>query len=76
MANNRPSRKELERRRDEILEQLGRVNDDLRIELDRDTEEQAIQVEQDDVAITMESQLRRELDGIEEMLLEDDENKE
>lgn len=68
MAKNRPSKEQLERRRKEILEELDRVNNDLRIELDPDTEEQAIQVEQDDVAITMESQLRRELDEIEEML--------
>jgi hypothetical protein len=70
MANNRPSREQLERRRGEILEELDRVNNDLRTELDRDTEEQAIQVEQDEVAITMESQLRRELEEIEEMLRE------
>jgi hypothetical protein len=69
--DKKPSREHLERRRNEILDQLGRVNTDLRIELDRDTEEQAIQVEQDDVSITMESQLRRELDQIEEMLRED-----
>jgi uncharacterized FlaG/YvyC family protein len=72
MANTRPSREQLERRRDEIQAKLNRVNTDLRIELDRDTEEQAIQLEQDDVAITMESQLRRELQEIEEMLLEED----
>jgi hypothetical protein len=69
--DKKPSREHLERRRNEILDQLGLVNTDLRIELDRDTEEQAIQVEQDDVSITMESQLRRELDQIEEMLRED-----
>jgi hypothetical protein len=69
--DKKPSREHLERRRNEILDQLGRVNTDLRIELDRDTEEQAIQVEQDDVSITMESQLRRELDQIEDMLRED-----
>ena len=71
MANKRPSRERLERRRSEILDQLGKVNDDLRTELDRDTEEQAIQLEQDEVAITMESQLRQELDEIEEMLREE-----
>jgi len=69
--DKKPSREHLERRRDEILDQLGRVNNELRIELDRDTEEQAIQVEQDDVSITMESQLRRELDEIEEILREE-----
>jgi hypothetical protein len=71
MANKKPGREQLERRRSEILDQLGKVNDDLRTELDRDTEEQAIQVEQDEVAITMENQLRQELDEIEELLREE-----
>ncbi len=70
MAAGRPSRKDLERRRDEINDQLAKVNNSLRAELDRDPEEQAIQLEQDQVAITMESELRRELNEIEEMLLE------
>ena len=64
------TRENLERRRDEILEQLNRVDDDLRIELDRDPEEQSIQIEQDQVAVTMEAQLRRELEEIENQLLE------
>ena len=64
------SRENLERRRDEILEQLNRVDGDLRIELDRDPEEQSIQIEQDQVAVTMEAQLRRELEEIEDKLLE------
>lgn len=64
------SKEQLTKRRDEINEQLNRVNDDLRIELDRDEEEQAIQVEQDQVAISMESNLRRELAAIEEQLLD------
>ena len=63
-------RQGLIRRRDEIMAQLGGVNDDVRIELDRDPEEQAIQLEQDEVATTRESQLRRELDEIEEKLLD------
>jgi hypothetical protein len=70
MASERPSRKDLERRRDEINDQLAKVNNSLRAELDRDPEEQAIQLEQDQVAITMERELRRELNEIEEMLLE------
>ena len=70
MAAGRPSRKDLERRRDEINDQLAKVNNSLRAELDRDPEEQAIQLEQDQVAITMESELRRELNEIDEMLLE------
>jgi RNA polymerase-binding transcription factor DksA len=64
------SRENLERRRDEILAQLNRVDGDLRIELDRDPEEQSIQIEQDQVAVTMEAQLRRELEEIENQLLE------
>lgn len=73
MNDSEPTRKQLERRRDEINDQLNRVNDDLRIELDRDPEEQAIQVEQDEVAITMEDNLRRELTNIEERLRQMDE---
>ena len=70
MTKGRPSRKDLERRRDEINDQLAKVNNDLRMELEGDPEEQAIQLEQDQVAITRESELRRELNEIEEMLLE------
>lgn len=66
------SRENLERRRDEIIEQLNRVGGDLRIELDRDPEEQSIQIEQDQVATTMEAQLRRELVDIEQRLLDMD----
>lgn len=65
---NEVSKDNLIRRRDEILAQLDRLDGDLRIELDRDPEEQAIQIEHDQVAITMEAQLRRELDDIEERL--------
>ena len=68
MNDSKTTREQLERRRSEINDQLNRVNDDLRIELDRDPEEQAIQVEQDQVAITMEDNLRRELASIEEKL--------
>jgi hypothetical protein len=45
MAEQKFTREQLEQRRSEILEQLNRVNSDQRIELDRDPEEQAIQVE-------------------------------
>jgi hypothetical protein len=68
------SKENLIRRRDEILDQLNKVDGDLRIELDRDPEEQAIQLEQDQVAVTMESQLRRELEEIEDKLLEAEKN--
>jgi RNA polymerase-binding transcription factor DksA len=64
------SREDLERRRDEILAQLNRVNNDLRTELDRDAEEQAIQTEQDEVAVSMEDNLQKELAQIEDELLD------
>ena len=70
MAENKFTREQLEQRRDEIIEQLNRVNIDQRIELDRDPEEQAIQVEQDQVANSREEGLRRELGAIEDMLLD------
>jgi RNA polymerase-binding transcription factor DksA len=70
MTQNQPSKEDLIRRRDEINEQLDRVNGDLRIELDPDPEEQSQQVEQDEVAITMEANLRRELAVIEDQLLD------
>jgi hypothetical protein len=70
MTERTIDRKHLERRRDEILAELGRVNSAERIELDRDPEEQAIQLEQEDVSITMERSLRAELDSIEEQLAE------
>ena len=65
-----PSREQLIRRRDEINEQLNRVNREERIELDIDPEEQAIQIEHDEVAVTMEVNLRRELAMIEDALLD------
>ena len=65
-----PSREQLIRRRDEINEQLNRVNREERIELDIDPEEQAIQIEQGEVAVTMEANLRRELAMIEDALFD------
>ncbi len=70
MKENKPSREQLEKRRAEILAQLNRVNGDLRMELDRDPEEQAIQLEQDEVSISMEDNLRKELATIEDRLLD------
>ncbi len=69
MAENKTSREQLIGRRDEINEQLNRVNAKQRIELDRDPEEQAIQLEQDQVANSMEENLRKELAVIEDELL-------
>ena len=71
MPETKPtSREQLERRRDEINAQLNRVNEDLQMELDRDPEEQAIQTEQDEVSITLERNLRKELTAIEDQLLD------
>jgi len=61
---------DLIRRRDEIMTELSGVNTNLRLELDNDPEEQAIQIEQNEVAATMEAQLRRELNDIEEKLID------
>lgn len=61
-------RTRLEKRRNEILEQLSQVNMDLRTSLDNDPEEQAIEIEQEEVAIAQERNLRRELAAIEEEL--------
>jgi hypothetical protein len=58
----------LEKRRDEILEQLSQVNEDLQTPLDNDLEEQAIEIEQEEVAIAQERNLRKELTAIEEQL--------
>jgi len=68
MAGTNADRENLIRRRDEINQQLNRVNAEQRIELDRDPEEQAIQLEQDQVAVSMEMNLRRELAAIEDQL--------
>ncbi len=76
MAEPKRSKEELEKRRAEILEELGEVNEDERIELDNDMEEQAIQMEQHEVAVRMEKNLRTELADIEDKLAEmDEENK-
>ncbi len=68
MTDNLISKEKLEKRRAEIVEALGRVNRSLQLELDRDIEEQAIEIEQEEVAITMEHNLRRELNDIENRL--------
>jgi hypothetical protein len=72
MPASKPSREQLIRRRDEINEQLNRVNTTQRIELDGDPEEQAIQIEQSEVAVSMEENLQRELAAIEEQLIDED----
>lgn len=64
------SRDQLERRRDEINTQLGNLSKDEQIELDRDLEEQAIQMEQHEVSVALVDNLRRELADIENQLFE------
>lgn len=66
------TKEQLESRRQEILAQLNRASDDIRteFELDNDPEEQAIQVEQDEVLITREAHLQKELAEIEDKLLD------
>ncbi|MBA2495286.1 MAG: hypothetical protein H0V31_11395 [Acidobacteria bacterium] len=76
MKEIKQTRKQLETRRDEIEKQLNLVNQDERIKLDNDIEEQAIQMEQHEVSVTMEENLRKELNYIEEKLMEMDEDKE
>ncbi|MBC7898992.1 MAG: hypothetical protein H7070_02975 [Saprospiraceae bacterium] len=72
MAENHVSKENLTRRRDEILAQLDKVNQDLQMSLDHDPEEQAIEVEQEEVAIAREASLRKELSGIDDALLDFD----
>ncbi len=72
MKEVRRTKRQLEKRRDEINAQLNRVNADERITLDNDMEEQAIQLEQHEVAVTMEANLRKELIEIEDKLAEMD----
>ena len=63
------SREALEMRRDEILAQLEDTRHDLPGALDRDPEEQAIEIQQFDVPAMMIENLRRELAEIEDKLL-------
>jgi len=68
MKEANQTKAQMEKRRDEINRQLNRVNEDLQMELDRDMEEQATQVEQEEVSSAMEANLRTELNDIEEKL--------
>jgi hypothetical protein len=71
MSEQKVDRARLERRRSEILDELDRVNRDLHIQLDPSNEEQAIELEQTEVPMTMEQSLRAELDRIDEQLADD-----
>ncbi len=73
MKKIKQTKAQLEKRRDEINARLNRVNEDLQMELDRDMEEQATQVEQEEVSSAMEANLRTELNDIEEKLAAMDE---
>ncbi len=70
MKQIKQTKEQLEKRRDEINTQLNRVNRDLRMELDNDMEEQATEIEQEEVSSTMETNLRMELNQIEDKLLD------
>ena len=70
MKEIKQTREQLEKRRDEINAQLTRVNQSLKMELDNDIEEQATEIEQEEVSSTMEANLREELNQIEDKLLD------
>lgn len=64
------TKEELLERKAELENQLNRVNQKERLELDNDLEEQAIQTEHEEVAVTMEENFRKELNQIEDQLLD------
>jgi len=70
MPEIKQTKAELLKRRDEINAQLNKVNESERLELDTDLEEQSIQTEQEEVAVSMEQNLQRELAAIEDRLLD------
>ena len=70
MKEVKQTKEQLEKRRGEIEKQLNLVNQNERIKLDNDIEEQAIEMEQHEVSVTMEENLRKELNQIEGKLLE------
>jgi len=65
MKQNERTKEELLKRRDEINAQLNRVNDRQEIRLDNDLDQQAIEMEQHEVSVTMEKNLQKELAEIE-----------
>jgi len=72
MPEIKQTKEQLLKRRDEILGQLNRASDNIREEfdLDPDPEEQAIQLEQDEVLIGIEANLQKELAEVEDKLLD------
>ncbi|MBL8123689.1 MAG: hypothetical protein KIT61_11495 [Pyrinomonadaceae bacterium] len=72
MHNKKITKEHLIQRRSEILAQLGRLDDDIHNELDRHPDEQSIQLEQQEVTLSMVEGLNKELKEIEIMLLDED----
>jgi hypothetical protein len=70
MPEIKQTREQLEKRADEIRAQFNKVNRAERFELDSNLEEQSIQTEHEQVAVSMEANLRRELAEIEDKLLD------
>lgn len=70
MPEIKQTKEQLQKRRDEINAELEKVNKSERLELDNDLEEQSIQTEQEEVAIAMEANLRKELAEIENRLID------
>jgi RNA polymerase-binding transcription factor DksA len=74
MTKPKKTKAEMLERMDEINAQLDKTNKDLGLEMDHDMEDQATEVEQEDVYIKMESNLRQELAEIEFDLAEMEQN--
>lgn len=70
MPDNTISKEQLLLRRDEIREQLALHDAAIHVELDRDPEEQAIQLEGHEVAVGLVENLHRELVEVEDKLLD------
>lgn len=70
MHGTETTKEHLHNRREEILSELGGLERPIHDELDRSIDEQAIQLEQQDVTLSMVQQLNNELRQIEERLLE------
>ena len=61
-------RRQLEAKRDELRERLQKIETDYRQGLDRDAEEQALQLENAEVLAEIARTTREELDRVEEQL--------
>lgn len=70
MADSTITKEHLLQRREEIREQIAKLDKDIHVELDRDPEEQAIQLEQHEVTVGLLENLHRELVEIEDKLLD------